>query len=89
VLLAFVVTLHWKISAHAMGMGGALGLLTLLGLQQLSTPGAAFLIGMMLVETGAVLWARLTLRAHTKAQVAAGLSAGLGIVFVLAAYCRG
>ncbi|WP_303309517.1 hypothetical protein [Hymenobacter sp. BT730] len=89
VLLAFLVTLLWKISAHAMGMGGALGLLTLLGLQQLAAPGATFLIGMMLSVVAAVLWARLVLRAHTKAQVVAGLSAGLGIVFILTAYCRG
>jgi membrane-associated phospholipid phosphatase len=89
VLLAYVVTLRWKISAHAMGMGGALGLLALLGLQELTVPEAAFLIVIMLMVAAAVSWARLALRAHTKAQVAAGLSAGLGIVFVLAAYCRG
>ncbi|AIZ64960.1 hypothetical protein PK28_02725 [Hymenobacter sp. DG25B] len=89
VLLAFVVTLRWKISAHAMGMGGALGLLTLLGLQQLAAPGALFLIGVVLVVAAAVLWARLALRAHTKAQVVAGVGAGLGIVFSLAAYWRG
>lgn len=80
VLLTFLITLRWKISAHGVGMGGAVGLLAVLHLG--GTAGAAglwWLMGVVLVA-GAVGSARLALNAHTTAQVWAGLALGAGLV---------
>ncbi|SNC77227.1 hypothetical protein SAMN06265337_3809 [Hymenobacter gelipurpurascens] len=79
--LTFLITLRWKISAHGVGVGGALGLLILLYIGGVSTGGLAlwWLLGMVLVA-GAVLSARLALNAHTEAQVWAGLALGAGLV---------
>ena len=73
-----LVSLRWKISAHATGMGGFLGALggviVRYGDFSLFFP---LLIGILL--TGIVLSARLRLNAHTPAQVVAGLAVGLFI----------
>ena len=83
--LTFLITLRWKISAHGVGVGGALGLFTILYLG--GTAGNTtlwWLVGSVLVA-GAVLSARLALNAHTVAQVWAGLGLGLGLVLGLGA----
>lgn len=71
-----LVSLRWKISAHATGVGGFLGALGGVILRygdfSLFFP---LLIGTLI--TGAVLSARLRLNAHTPAQVSAGLAVGL------------
>ncbi|MCC3155921.1 hypothetical protein LJ737_01640 [Hymenobacter sp. 15J16-1T3B] len=78
VLLTTLITRRWKISAHGVGMGGAVGL----GLWLLTAPGggrpASYTLLAALLLATAVGWARLRLRAHTRAQVLAGL--GLGVV---------
>ncbi|WP_460614883.1 MULTISPECIES: hypothetical protein [Hymenobacter] len=80
VLLTFLITLRWKISAHGVGMGGSVGLLALLHLGGMAGPGAvAWLAGTIMVA-GAVGSARLALNAHTEAQVWAGLALGAGLV---------
>ena len=83
VLLTFLITLRWKISAHGVGMGGAFGLLLLLNLN--STAGATgiwWLIGCAVVAV-AVSRARLVLDAHTPAQVWAGLALGLSVALAI------
>ncbi|SHJ35947.1 hypothetical protein SAMN02745146_2910 [Hymenobacter daecheongensis DSM 21074] len=80
VLLTFLISLSWKISAHGVGVGGAAGLLLLLYLS--GPPGSAllgWLLGTVLLA-GAVLSARLALDAHTPAQAWAGLGLGAGVV---------
>ncbi|WP_139924933.1 hypothetical protein [Hymenobacter sp. DG01] len=80
VLLTFLITLRWKISAHGVGMGGAVGLLALLHLGGTSgVPGVWWLAGTV-VTAGAVGSARLALNAHTTTQVWAGLALGAGLV---------
>ena len=74
--LVALVSLRWKISAHATGSGGFLGALGGVILRygdfSLFLP---LLIGILI--TGAVLSARLRLNAHTPTQVSAGLAVGL------------
>ncbi|AYA38106.1 hypothetical protein D3Y59_14310 [Hymenobacter oligotrophus] len=84
VVLTLGITLRWKISAHGVGMGGALGLLLLLvlGPYPIGSCGPRWLLAAGGVAA-AVSWARLALRAHTPAQVAAGL--GLGAAVALGA----
>ncbi|RTQ53773.1 hypothetical protein EJV47_03295 [Hymenobacter gummosus] len=80
VLLTILITLSWKISAHGVGMGGAVGFLALL--LPLPSPAGPAALGWWLIAllaAAAVAWARLQLRAHTPAQVAAGLALGTGV----------
>ena len=76
VLLTYGISLFWKISAHSVGLGGALGLLILI---HNIVPEAGMLtpIAAGLVLSGAVLSARLALNAHTPAEVYAGFGSGL------------
>jgi hypothetical protein len=75
-IIVAVVSLFWKISAHATGMGGAIGILTSLIIRfeehLLLTP---LLITILI--TGFLLSARLYLNAHTPAQIIAGFASGL------------
>ncbi|MBC6700578.1 hypothetical protein [Hymenobacter sp. BT190] len=84
VLLTLLVTFWWKISAHGVGLGGAVGLLALLLGRPYPTDGrAAGWLAAAGLAAAAVFWARLRLQAHTPAQLWAGL--GLGAALVLAA----
>lgn len=77
-----LVSMWWKISAHATGMGGGLGALAGIFLRfGDSTLFFPFLAGVLI--TGVLLSARLQLNAHTPPQIAAGL--GLGLVVSIAA----
>lgn len=75
--LVALVSLRWKISAHATGAGGYLGAM---GGAMLRFGGSSLFVPLLLgvVMTGLLLSARLRLDAHTPAQVGAGL--GLGVV---------
>lgn len=67
-LVISLINVKWKISAHAMGAAGPLTLLALIfGWQVLP----AFIV------VAIVSWARVELKAHTKAQVAAGSALGI------------
>lgn len=84
VLLTLLITFWWKISAHGVGLGGAVGLLVLLLVRPYPTDGrAAGWLAAAGLAAAAVFWARLQLQAHTPAQLWAGL--GLGAALVLAA----
>ncbi|TGE20586.1 hypothetical protein E5K00_21565 [Hymenobacter aquaticus] len=82
VFLTFLFSLRWKISAHGVGVGGALGLLLLF---HLTGPSGPTLWGLVLTVllAGSVLSARLALGAHTPGEAWAGLSLGIGLVFGL------
>ena len=77
-IIVAVVSLFWKISAHATGMGGAIGILTSLIIRfeehLLLTP---LLIAILI--SGVLLSARLYLNAHTPAQIMAGFASGLAV----------
>ena len=66
-MLVWLINQHWKISIHAVGVGGGVSILLLSGGVSLWP----FLLALPLVA-----WARLQLRAHTPAQVTAGLVLG-------------
>ncbi|MCB2409204.1 hypothetical protein [Hymenobacter lucidus] len=80
VFITFLLSLRWKISAHGVGVGGALGLLLLF---HLTGPTAATIWGLvsMVLLAGSVLSARLALDAHTPGEAWAGLCLGVGLVF--------
>jgi membrane-associated phospholipid phosphatase len=67
------ITLVWKVSFHTAVVAAAAAVLTLLG-----GPTSA-LWGLSWLAVPVVGWARLVLRAHTLAQVLAGLVVGAGV----------
>jgi membrane-associated phospholipid phosphatase len=77
-IIVAIVSLFWKISAHATGMGGAIGILTGLIIrfeeQLLLTP-----LLVVILISGILLSARLYLNAHTPAQIFAGFTCGLAV----------
>ncbi|WP_245869050.1 hypothetical protein [Pontibacter ramchanderi] len=81
VLVAWLVSFFWKISAHGIGLGGALGVLMLMNKLM---PGSGLLIPIVLLilVSGAVLSARLELHAHTPAQAYTGFLTGLLLVLL-------
>lgn len=70
VAVATAITLVWKVSFHTAVVAAAAGVLTLLG-------GPWWALSWLAVPL--VGWARLVLRAHTAAQVLAGLVVGAGV----------
>jgi hypothetical protein len=78
VLVTYLVSLYWKISAHSVGIGGGLGILILLNSLIPDSP-LFYLVIVWLLVSGAVMSARLALNEHTPAQVYAGLLTGLAV----------
>ncbi|CAG5008297.1 hypothetical protein DYBT9275_04236 [Dyadobacter sp. CECT 9275] len=72
------VSLFWKISAHATGIGGAAGVLIALLVRYDEQELLTALMGTILLA-GFLVSARLQLHAHTLAQVFTGFVAGVAI----------
>lgn len=80
ILLLTVITFFWKISAHAMAIGGVLGFLCALNL---SLPGSELLLPIILIAflSGLIMSARLYLDTHNPPQVYSGAFIGFIISF--------
>lgn len=74
-----LISMRWKISAHATGVAGLLG--TAIGLFQLHNYGNIVLLCVLIFLAGLTLSARLVLRAHTPAEVYAGALVGFGCIY--------
>lgn len=81
VFVAWVVSFFWKISAHGIGLGGALGVLLLVN-KLIPDAGLLLPIALAILLSGAVLSARLALQAHSPAQAYMGFVAGLLLVLL-------
>ena len=77
-ILVALISLFWKISAHATGVGGAIGILTAL-LMRFDEPDLLIPLLLTILTGGALMSARLQLNAHTPAQILAGIISGLTI----------
>lgn len=82
IALVALISLRWKISAHATGIGGCLGAMGGMFLRYGDTTLFYPFLASVLI-TGLLMSARLHLNAHTPAQINAGLS--LGVVVSIAA----
>ncbi|QMU30108.1 hypothetical protein [Adhaeribacter radiodurans] len=80
VFFTFAISYFWKISAHSVGMGGALGFIILLHTWQPELR-TLYLVSSTILLTGIVLSARLALNAHTPSQVYTGFALGLALGF--------
>ncbi len=74
VLAAYAINFRWKISAHGIGMGGAVGML--LALAGDFTQPVLWPLALVILLAGLVGTSRLFLQAHTTAQVFAGYAVG-------------
>ncbi|AUD07133.1 phosphatase PAP2 family protein [Spirosoma pollinicola] len=76
ILLVGLVSLNWQISAHTVGIGGVVGVVS--GLMLRFSLNDLFIpLLLLIVLAGFVASARLKLNAHTPAQISAGLALGL------------
>ncbi|MCF2489943.1 hypothetical protein [Dyadobacter sp. CY347] len=75
-LIVTVVSLFWKISAHATGIGGSIGILTGLLMRHDEAQLLIPLVFTVLIA-GWLLSARLHLNAHTPAQILVGVICGV------------
>jgi hypothetical protein len=81
VLLTLIITLAWKISTHMVGMGGITGAIIALSLK-FGVDMQIMIISMLLLS-GIVGYARITLQAHTHNQVYWGFVLGIGSMMLL------
>ena len=79
VFLTYLISFAWKISAHGVGMGGALGLLFVLN-AYLPENELLYIVVLVIVLSGGVLSARLALDAHTPGEVYSGFLLGFSAV---------
>lgn len=83
-LLTLLITRSWKISVHMVGIGGLFGALIALTNYHYPTD-ATYLLGTVLLISGALASARLLLGAHDSGQVYAGFILGTCCVFATVA----
>lgn len=80
VIMAFFITIFWKISLHSMGIGGLLGFVVYLAnVKDLSVLFIGFII---ILAAGLVGTARLYLKRHSPAQVYTGYFSGFIAVYI-------
>jgi len=77
-LMLTIVTRFWKISVHGAGIGGTIGFILALGLYH-PIPNFAIVLAVIAVISGLIVYARLSLNAHTPLQVYTGVV--LGMIF--------
>ena len=81
ILLVGLISLSWQISAHTVGIGGVVGIITSF-IFRFSITDLFLPLLLLVLLAGLVASARLKLNAHTPAQISAGLALGLIVSFV-------
>ncbi len=74
-IIAHLITLKWKISAHMIGIGGLIG--GLIGLSQRFEVDNVLVIISLIIISGVIGYARLKTKAHNYQQVYTGFILGL------------
>jgi hypothetical protein len=73
-IIAMTANIYFKISMHAIGMGGLIGMLLIVLFDGMMLSGLPFVISILL--TGLVMTSRLIASDHEKGDIAAGFLAG-------------
>jgi len=81
VLMTLIINFKWKVSAHAVGIGGIIGAAMGISLRLMIDLQLIILLALMI--GGLIGFARLRLNAHTPAQVYAGYLTGFLTQFIL------
>lgn len=80
IFITLLITLFWKISAHSVGVGGVVATLLFLSLIFENEKIIYFSMASF-VLAGALISARLYLKAHTIMQTVAGFCLGVSVIF--------
>jgi membrane-associated phospholipid phosphatase len=75
-ILVTMVSYFWKISAHATGIGGSIGMISAL-MVRFDEPALLSPLLLTILIGGWLMSARLQLNAHTPSQILAGVFCGL------------
>lgn len=81
--VASIISIFWKISAHATSIGGLVGLLLWFAVDGIADVNAMVLLTVGIIIAGIVSTSRLILHRHTLMQVLIGLILGLSCTFGL------
>ncbi|MHC1777079.1 MAG: hypothetical protein AB9834_16885 [Lentimicrobium sp.] len=84
IIIALIINLFWKISIHAIGIGGLTGGFAGLNYQMLID--STLLILGLIILSGLVGFARLKLNTHNPAQVYAGFGVGVTVMAGVVAF---
>lgn len=82
-VVAILITLMWKISAHTTANGGLAGIISWLAFNHLAIGNAAAWVSGSILLVGLVGTSRLILKRHTLGQVCAGAVLGFAVEFIL------
>lgn len=81
IIMTGIITRFWKISLHAIGIGGLVGFMMGLN-KQSSVAHFEFILSLLFILSAIVLSARLKLNAHSPKQVYTGFVLGIFVSFV-------
>lgn len=81
IILSSLINLRFKISLHAIGLGGSLALLSYL--QQNAYFDLRWIIAGWIVISGIVLWARLYLQSHKLIEIYSGFLLGFIVLYLI------
>ncbi len=82
-LIELLVSMRWKISAHAGAAGGLVGFVAWLAARHAFICDPFVPLSVAVLVLGILCWARLLLRRHTLAQVCAGAGLGFAVEFMV------
>ena len=80
IMLAALINLKWKISAHLIGLGGLSG--TVLALSFILRQNLLMWFCFVVAAAGLTAFARIQLKAHTPTQVYVGFLTGMVVTFI-------
>ncbi len=81
-IIASIITLKYKISAHTMSIGGLCSMLIFIGINHLTSENILPWVCVAILLSGAVGSARVYLGRHTSSQVYSGWLLGLIVTFI-------
>jgi hypothetical protein len=84
IIIATIINLFWKISIHALGIGGLTGGFLAMNYQMLLD--STMLILLMIFVSGLVGYARLILNTHNQSQVYVGYAVGVAVMVGIVAF---
>ncbi|MBL4754641.1 MAG: hypothetical protein JKY52_13740 [Flavobacteriales bacterium] len=80
-VMAFIINLKWKISAHMIGIGGMIG--AILGISERLTLDLNSILIALFCIAGLIGFSRLRLKAHSPFQIYLGFFVGMGSVLLM------
>ena len=86
ILLTFFINFRWKISAHAIGIGGLIG--AVMGISYRLIIDLRWILMLLILCAGLVGFARLKLKAHVPSQVYCGFLLGFAVELLLMLFVR-